>query len=115
MLAQRSAHRLHLQVVLLPEHGQWVAQALDHDFAAQGATQEEALSALVHTIGSHIYVAKRRGIADPLANVPAAPDTYWSLFERAAKIAGMKGEELDGVGLPAFIIQAAADQELIAQ
>ena len=84
MPIQATTHRLHLHIVFVPEHGGWVAQALQHDFAAQGSTPDEALNALAHTIGSHFFVAQRRGIADPLARVPAAPDTYWALFERAA-------------------------------
>jgi hypothetical protein len=108
-------HRLHLHIVFVPEHGGWVAQALQHDFAGQGHTREEALSALAHTIGSHFFAAQRRGISDPLARVLAAPDTYWSLFERAAK-RGTQAADLDAPGLPpAFVIQAVADQELVAQ
>jgi len=70
---------------------------------------------LAHTIGSHIFVGQRRGIAEPLASVPAAPDAYWSLFERAAK-RSTKAVELDAPGMPpAFVIHAVADQELIAR
>jgi hypothetical protein len=114
MASERTTHRLHLHIVFVREHGGWVAQALQHDFAGQGDTPDEALRALAHTIGSHFFVAERRGIADPLAHVPEAPDTYWALFERAAKRA-MKAGEIQAPGLPqAFVIQAIADQELVA-
>lgn len=114
-MATTTTHRIHLNIVFVPEHGAWVAQALQHDFAGQGNTKEEALSALAHTIGSHIFVAQRYGISDPLAKVPAAPDTYWALFERAAK-RHTEATELDAPGLPpAFVIKAVADQELVAQ
>ncbi len=115
MTGGQTHHKFHLLIVLIPEGGGWVAQALQHDFAGQGGTPQEALSALAHTIGSHIFVSERRGIADPLALVPAAPDSYWALFERAAK-RSTQATELEAPGLPpSFVIQAIADRELVAR
>ena len=111
MVARTTKHRIHLHVIFIPEGGGWVAQAIQHDFAAQGHTREEALRALAHTIGSHLFVAGRQGIADPLAAVPAAPDEYWEMFELAAK-RSTEAAELDAPGLPpAFVIQAIADPD----
>ena len=108
---QGTAHRIHLNIVFIPEGGGWVAQALQHDFAGQGHTREEALRALAHTWASHLFIAQRRGVSDPLANVPAAPDEYWALFERAAK-RSTEAAELDAPGMPpAFVIQAIADSD----
>lgn len=99
MAAQPTEHPIHLHILLVREHDGWVAQALQHDFAGQGATQSEALSALAHTIASHFFVAGRKGINDPLARVPAAPDVYWTRFERAARRATAV-VDLEAPGLP---------------
>ena len=109
---KKTTHRIHLNIVFIPEGGGWVAQALQHDFAAQGHTRDEALRALAHTIGSHLFVAEGKGMSDPLASVPPAPDEYWEMFERAAK-RSTEASELDAPGLPpAFVIQAIADQDM---
>ena len=84
-MSKSKTHRLDLHIVLIPEGGGWVAQALQRDFAGQGHSRQAALSALAHTIGSHVYASKGRGIDDPLALVPAAPEMYWDLFEQAEK------------------------------
>ncbi len=104
-------HRIHLHVVFMRESDGWVAQALQHDFAGQGATRPEALRALAHTIASHIFVASRHGLSDALASVPAAPTQFWEMFEVAARHR-TEAADLHAPGLPpAFVIQAVADSE----
>jgi hypothetical protein len=110
-LLMSKEHRIHLHIVFMKEDGGWVAQALQHDFAAQGNTQETALRALAHTIASHFMMADKIGLSDPLADVQPAPNQYWELFETAAK-REMRAAELDAPGLPpAFAIQAFADSD----
>lgn len=105
----RTEHRIHLKIVFIREDGGWVAQALEHDFAAQGETREEALRALAQTIAGHFLLAGRVGIENPLDDVQAAPALYWQLFERAAQ-KEVKAQDLDAPGLPpAFAIQAFSD------
>jgi hypothetical protein len=113
----RTDHRIHLSVLFMPSTDEigWVVQALQHDFAAQGRTQELALKALAQTIAGQVVLAQRRGIDDPLSRVPPAPPEYWDAFERAALRSGSaQPAELDAPGLPpSFVIQAIADRECI--
>jgi hypothetical protein len=96
--------------VLIKRHGdEWVAQALEHDFAAHGSTQHAALDALGRTIVAHLRIAKPKNKLDPLANVPPAPSEYWEAWESAH----LKGLDrlipADAGYPPAYVAQAVMD------
>lgn len=105
-------HRIHLHVVLIQEADGWVAQALQYDFAGQGDSADAAFKALAVTIASHLVLAERYGIPDPLANVDSAPTQYWELFESAARKRKLETAAFEAPGMPpAFVIQAFADSD----
>lgn len=65
-----------LSVLLFPQkigdNQLWVAQCVDLDFAAQGATIEQAKANFRSTLDTHIALCLKHG-EEPFVNVPPAP------------------------------------------
>lgn len=82
-----------LRVVVFQEEGLWVAQVLEHDINAQGASVEEAkrnlADVLLSSIALDMYLGK-----EPLCAIGPAPDWYWRLWvdERAETVESAPGE-----------------------
>ena len=74
-----------IRVVIFPEGNHLVAQCLEHDIAAQGATIHELQDSFERTFVSHVVLAIENG-QKPLANLKKAPVRYWKLWERAQKL-----------------------------
>ena len=66
-----------LTVVLFQEGTQWVAQSLERDFAAQGATIPEAIEALASLLRADSAIRKAKPVAKP---VPRAPQYYFDML-----------------------------------
>lgn len=64
----------------------WVAQCLDYDINAQGATYREMLHAFERTFATEIVVALEAD-REPLADIAPAPKKYWDLWEQGARMA----------------------------
>lgn len=107
----KSRHRRHIMLsVLVSRDGpHWVAQALERDFAAHGPTQGDAIKALGHVILGHLRLTKPKGNADPLADVPPAPEEFWEAWE-AADLRREVEELIPGDNSipPAYIAQAVS-------
>jgi predicted RNase H-like HicB family nuclease len=73
-----------LNVVLFPQKNGdrqvWVAQCVSMDFAAQGATIEEAQANFTGTLDTHIALCLKHG-ETPFQNVPPAPAWFQRDFE----------------------------------
>lgn len=63
----------------------FTAQVLQYDIAAQGKTIEEALEALMFTIGAEITYHEHKG-KTPFELLGKAPDRYWGMREQAIEI-----------------------------
>ena len=71
-----------LRVVLIREENLWVAQCLEFDIAAQGATIIEAQSSFVRTFVGQALLDVAAG-KRPFADFKPAPDWYVEQFEAA--------------------------------
>ena len=77
-----------MRVIILREGPMWVAQCLEHDIAAQGATLPEVAFAFVKTVAAQVAVAVATG-EDPRAfldGFEAAPECYHRWYEMAAEL-----------------------------
>jgi len=68
-----------LNVLMINEGDQWVAQGLQHDITAQGNDVEDAMIAFQKTFVSEMAVCEDLGYNFP-KSIPAAPSYYWELF-----------------------------------
>lgn len=69
-----------IRVVLFQEEGQWVAQCLEYDIAAQGTTIDEAQNEWARTFKGYIALSEENNV-EPLQGVPKAPDFYEEEFD----------------------------------
>lgn len=88
-----------LHILLLKEEDLWVAQCLDHDVAAQGASPWAALKAWQHAFFAQAMANIEIG-QEPMVNADRAPEFYWTQFESGLRIsetlaaAGAAADEL---------------------
>jgi hypothetical protein len=109
---------LHLDVLLLKEGDQYVAQCLQHDITAQGTSIDEVRLNLERTLVGQIYVDIEAGLDEPITWIATAPKRYWEAYRKGEKL----GDEYPfylparisaqiGIGqevsLPAFMIEGA--------
>ena len=60
----------------------WIAQGIEHDFAAQGKTLESAQKHFMKTIETHIAVCEKYG-DNPFEGIPPAPSWFLREYELA--------------------------------
>ena len=85
----------HLDVLLAPEDGGWLAHCLQLDLAEWGATLAEAQQNLLDVIRAHVETAVAD---DDLAHLfSPAPEDVWKRFFRGNLI----GEQMLALDLPA--------------
>ena len=75
----------------------YLAQCLEYDLVAQGATVSEAIKAFVELLVARFEVGAELKV-HPLKNVPPAPKRYFALFESAEL--QVNGSGLDKALLP---------------
>ena len=101
--------------VLLIEGAAWTAQCLEHDIAAQGDTQEDAMLELHCVISAQKAIEETAGRVG-LERIPRAPDFYWQKFREAGQprlaspLPGVPSVELE----PASFSFAALHHEQVA-
>lgn len=61
----------------------WVVQCLEADIGAQGATAEDAMEMLERSLAGYVAACQRHGLI-PFADLPAAPQEYWDLWQGAS-------------------------------
>ena len=72
--------KIKLNILLLKEaEGEWTAQCLERDIAAQGSTIDNAMFEFQRTLVSELAIADNFGEV-PLENIPPAPHYYWQQF-----------------------------------
>jgi hypothetical protein len=104
---------LRVSVLLVKEGDYWVAQCLDYDIAAQGASIEAAKESF-----GRVFVAKalrdvRRG-RQPLSAMPPAPPSVHERFRHGAALADRMPMPIpEGVPAP-YMIRAVAEQLHVA-
>lgn len=74
-----------LRVCVVREDGQFVAQCVDFNLAADGATVDAAIAAFIERYRQHILVAHELGV-EPFADTPPPPeaDHFANAWRRAA-------------------------------
>jgi hypothetical protein len=63
----------------------WVAQGLQYDIAAQGATLKEAQNRFIRTLEENLALGFSRGAKEPLADFKKAPKRYWDAFSSSSQ------------------------------
>lgn len=70
-----------LRVVVFREEGQWVAQGVELDVAAQGQTLDDLFSRFELTLRLDLDECVKRGV-DPIEQIGPAPAYYGEMWER---------------------------------
>lgn len=78
--------QMSMNILLLKENGQWVAQCLQYDLAAQGPTIPEALENFECVLCGHVALDLEAG-EDPLFDLDPAPNFYWQWYHKAEPLA----------------------------
>ncbi len=113
-----AASHIVISVVFFREAGgAWVAQGLEHDIAAHGATVPEARVAFERTVGGYLRLDARMG-RDPLSTLEPAPTMYWDVWNRVATKALeqpslVANDDAESVP-PAYVIAAISTEPPIA-
>jgi hypothetical protein len=74
-----------LKILLLTEGSAWIAQCLQFDITAQGRSYRDALDRLQVLFWAEHYQALNED-RTPFSNLDKAPERYWVMFEKGAKI-----------------------------
>lgn len=82
---KKQTYTMRARVLLLPECGQWTAQCLEYDIAAQGKTRQDAIEALEHQCTVQMALDIKYQRVPPLQLIPPAPSWYWKRFRHEAK------------------------------
>lgn len=110
---EETAH-MYLTVLFVREGDFYVAQALEHDIAAQGSSIQKAKEAFEHAFVGRILL-DRRMKREPLSTLGRAPQRFWAIFTDLVKQhTALTTEPVDVSdsipGMPpAFMVQAIAD------
>lgn len=71
-----------ISVVLFQRDKWWIAQCLQYDIGAQAMTAQDVLYELQRALVGHIVISQKENVT-PLETLPAAPKSYWKLWEGA--------------------------------
>ena len=71
-----------LRVLLFKDQEHWIAQLLEFHITAQGETTEDAIYELSRLISGEM-VMRKKGMLQPLDDIPRAPHKYWEWYEMA--------------------------------
>ena len=75
---------LYIRVLVLKQGDQWLAQGLDHDLAAQGPSDRQAIQSFLRILRARMKRDHERGKL-PLEGLPPAPDRFFDVWERAQR------------------------------
>jgi len=64
--------------------GEWVAQCLEVDIGAQATNLPDVIYQLQRALVGHIVIALENGM-EPFADLQAAPQEYFQMFDRATE------------------------------
>lgn len=77
---------LEMDIVLYPEGDRWIAQCLQYDITARGASRSEAAKRFNAKLGAELVMSFEIGDETPLAGVERAPQKFWDMFAEAQQI-----------------------------
>jgi len=86
-----------LRAVMFQDSGKWVAQCLEHDIGVQADNVDDLYGRLEVVLRLQSKESVAVGHA-PLADVPAAPATYFDMWDRRPKGVTPMTISLDGDG-----------------
>ena len=72
---------LFIRVLVVQQGKQWLAQALENNLSAQGASDEQAVQSFLRILRARLRADRERG-KTPLQGLPPAPDRFFDLWER---------------------------------
>lgn len=73
---------LHIHAVLYAEGDRWIAQGLQYDIAAQGASPLDASRRLVSKVGAEVAISMDLGREFGI-RIRKAPQRFWRLYDEA--------------------------------
>lgn len=74
-----------LTILLLQDHGYWVAQCLEYDVTAQGKNIDEAMTAFERTLVGQVLLDTEQG-KQPLSGIGQAPKQFFDLSKKARRL-----------------------------
>lgn len=74
-----------LSILMFKEDGQWVAQCLQYDLAAQASSLRDLQYEMERTIVGHFLMCQEIG-KEPFDCLPPAPKKFWDLWHEAARV-----------------------------
>src|SRR5262245_49865832 len=97
-----------LSVLFFQEDDQWIAQALEHDLAAHGATLADAKVAFERTLAGYFELAKQHH-QEPLATLKPAPAEFWEAWKRVVR----RNVEVEQVpSIDAYMVPAVSHEPI---
>ena len=72
-----------MDVLLYPEDGRWIAQGLQFDITASGASPVEASERFDQKVGAELVMSFEVEDEGPLSGVKPAPQKFWAMFRQA--------------------------------
>jgi hypothetical protein len=76
-----------ISIVLYEADGIWIAQGLEYDIVAHGATSDEASKNFNKKFGAELAISIELGDPSPLSGVPRAPQEFWDRYNAIKKVA----------------------------
>lgn len=67
------------------EHECWVAQCLQYDIGAQAGSFKDLMYELEKALVGHVVICREHE-AEPFADLSAAPEEYWRMFEEGFNV-----------------------------
>lgn len=71
-----------INVVIFQNDKWWVAQCLQYDIGAQADSPIDVMYELERSLVGHVAICTRNH-REPFADLPAAPQNYWDMWEGA--------------------------------
>lgn len=97
-----------LRVLFIRDGAHWVAQALEHDIAAQGPSLKLARRAFERTLMGQIRLDQMQG-RTPITHLPPAPSEFFDAFDQASQKT-LVNEPFEAPNLPpAWLVEAIRD------
>ena len=80
-----AAGTLEISGVLYEDAGRWIAQGIEYDITASGASRDEASKRFLMKVGAELVMSLELGDKFPLAGVAQAPAKFWRMFDDATE------------------------------
>ncbi len=71
---------LEISVVMYEDNCVWIAQGIEYDITARGASPAEAARRFDRKVGAELVMSFELGDQVPLAGVGPAPQKFWRMF-----------------------------------